>query len=269
MTTRHEDDAGDHGGTDHGGAGRPTDHRDGDEHGTASPADGDARDDADGDDDPDEAPQRERFDWRETAARLRALSAELALAPEPGARAFTAARPDGSVVRFVPPLVLPIARGQSAVDYLDALRERLGVECVVLYRAGAAALGLWHDDELVLHKVFKRYAVRGRGKAQPTHLRQKGKSRYGSRLRLQNARALLDEVGTRLRTWHRDDGPLERVYYGSPERMWSELLRAEPTPLPATVAAIRIPLHVHTPDFEELLRVRRALVRGTIEHART
>ena len=42
----------------------------------------------------------------------------------------------------------------------------------------------WRGEELVRHKVFKRYVVRGRGRAQPTHLKSKGKSRYGSRLRL-------------------------------------------------------------------------------------
>ena len=49
------------------------------------------------------------------------------------------------------------------------------------------ATRLWRDDELVAHKVVKKYVVRGRGRAQPLHLKTRGKSRYGSRLRLANA----------------------------------------------------------------------------------
>ena len=43
------------------------------------------------------------------------------------------------------------------------------------------------DGEIVHTKSIKKYVVRGRGRAQPTHLATKGKSRYGSRLRLQKA----------------------------------------------------------------------------------
>ena len=93
------------------------------------------------------------------------------------------------MVRFHPPLAVPI-EDCTATEYLQRLESfRLGLHAVLLIQAGACALGLWRDEELLEHKAFKAYVVRGRGRAQPTHLKTRGKSRYGSRLRLQNHRA--------------------------------------------------------------------------------
>lgn len=78
--------------------------------------------------------------------------------------------------------VAELVRGEDrGKGHLEALRrelcEPLGPCCVVLVRAGAFALGLWDDDELVQHKAKKRYVTRGKGKAQLTHLKTRGKSR--------------------------------------------------------------------------------------------
>lgn len=191
------------------------------------------------------------------------------------AEVFPEAAGDDSGRRFVDPsgrgrlempLVLPPVGLAARVDrYEAALADQLGRQVVFLMRAGAASMGYWDEDELVRHKVFKRYVVRGRGRAQPTHLASKGKSRYGSRLRLQNWQRLLTEVAERLRDWWDELGAPEQVYYSAPVRILPDLFAAG-LPFERKEESLRrIPMHVHQPDHQELLRVRQALCRGALE----
>src|SRR5690606_9589187 len=140
---------------------------------------------------------RQRFAWHETAAVLRELERDGArLVPVP--RGFSlvdaAGRPVGSV-RL--PAVLRVPLGAPADAVVAAAGQPLGDELVLLLRAGAAALGWWRDGELRAHKTFARYVVRGHGKAQPTWLSTRGKSRYGSRPRLQDALRLRPDENER------------------------------------------------------------------------
>lgn len=219
------------------------------------------------------------FPWPDTADHLEALLRHTPLRIERRTGSFVADPPTDQPTgqpnaqpgaqpswRFTPPLVQPIPADCSTPEaYLRGLHDTLGLQAVVLLRAGATAIGLWRDDELLAHKAFKRYVVRGNGKAQTTHLATKGKSKYGSRLRLQNARRQLEETNERLTAWTTEHGPFDRLLYAAPERLWADLLRADPPPPFDPDSARRIPLHTHTPDHRELLRVRRIIARGRIE----
>lgn len=204
----------------------------------------------------------ETFPWPETEARLRAALASGPLELDRAGRAFVRTAATASL-RLAPPLLLPI-EGRDAESYLQDGPERPGLHVVLLLQAGAAALGLWHDDELLDHKVFRRYVVRGQGKAQPTHMKTKGKSRYGSRLRLQNARRLLAEVNERLARWWHDHEP-ERLFWSCPVRLWADLHRADPSPPFAADRGIKIPRDVGVPGHRELLSVHGFLAHGRIE----
>ena len=142
----------------------------------------------------------------------------------------------------------------------------LEVQVVLLLRAGAMAFGCWRGDELLQHKAVRKYVVRGNGKSQVTHLKTRGKSRYGSRLRLQNWRSLLGETNERLASCEEQFGPFERVFYGVPVRVWSQLFQGAPSPpFPIDDARLqRLRMHVHRPDHQELLRVRRQMCSGRI-----
>lgn len=173
-------------------------------------------------------------------------------------------------------LRLPLAAmravaGEQIGDYAERLPpagEAID-ECqlVLLLRAGAMAFGCWQGSELVQHKAVRKYVVRGNGKAQGTHLKTRGKSKYGSRLRLQNWRSLLGETNERVADCERQFGPFDRVFVGIPVRVFSELFEADPKPPFARDAASlqRIPVHVHRPGYDELLRVRGLLCRGSVE----
>ena len=138
---------------------------------------------------------------------------------------------------------------------------------LLLLRAGAMAVGYWDGAELLHHKASRRYVVRGHGKAQPLHAKTRGRSRYGARLRLQNWKRLLGETTARLHAYWDELGAPDRVFVAAPVRVWADLLAAAPPPPFARGDARlqRVPMHVHRPDFAELLRVHGWLAHGRLE----
>ncbi len=206
-----------------------------------------------------------RFHWRDLPEQMAAFAERWpsAVADRRG-HAFVA--PAGAVLHL--PLVTPRAAPGATIGAHGArLDAELGTQVVLLLRAGAVALGCWVDDACVAHKALRKYVVRGHGRAQPTHLRTRGKSRYGARLRLQNWRRLLAETNARLHEFWQQFGPPARVFWSAPVRAWADLLAAEPRPPFArdAVELERLPLHVHRPDFDELRRVRTWLEHGRLE----
>ncbi len=216
-----------------------------------------------------ERPWRRRgFVWTETRSLFEACVAQRELVFEPATRAFVVAEAEGDDrhLSFVPPLVQPVTIGRETPQrYLETLADALGLHLVLLIQAGATGVGLWRDDELLAHKALKKYVVRGRGRAQPAHLKTRGKSRYGSRLRLQNAERQLVETNEKLIVWRDEFGAFDRIDYSCPVRTWPELFRvAPPPPFERRGLPTRIPLHVHIPDFAEVQRIRRLLTRGSL-----
>ncbi len=179
---------------------------------------------------------------------------------EPKRRAFVA---EGDVA-FVPPAVLRLPEEdetpESWLEHLSSPKSYV----ILLVQAGASALGWFEADECIAHKAIKRYVKRGSGRAQPAHLKTKGKSRYGSRLRLQNARRQLDETCAKIQQWYEEMGTPEQVFTSVPIRTWAELAAATP-PLPfSRRESSRIQHHVHTPNFEELVRVQNLITHGQV-----
>ncbi len=209
-----------------------------------------------------------RFRWPESRETLARLAKRGVFVGEPRGRRLLcveAAQSDAPLAIEVP-LVLPRVRdGESIAEYVARVPVRLGTEIVLLARAGAVAWGIWDDDRLVRHKVDKRYVVRGTGRAQPTHLKSKGKSRYGSRLRLMNHRALLEDTSAKLHALWREHGPADRVYVGCPVRLWAEFASAGAgLPLGFDERILRLPFDFGAPGFDELIRVRARLTTGEI-----
>ena len=207
----------------------------------------------------------ETFDWRVSAEVVeRILEDEELVLHEKGHHFVSTAELEGQPRSEVfMPEVAPVA-DRSPQTYIDEWSDELGDHLVILIQAGAAALGWWEEDELIHSKVLKAYVVRGRGRAQTIYAKTKGKSRYGSRLRLQNAQKHLIEINERLEEWWSECGDADRVFYSCPQRMWPELFSARPAPPfdQRDERLSKVPIHVHTPNTDELLRVRRKLTRG-------
>lgn len=202
------------------------------------------------------------FPWQETGDVLSEQHSEHPLELDDRRRCFQAPG-----VRVTPPLIFPIhAEIESLADYLDCLPVTPTRHLVVLLQAGAASLGLFDHGEKVTTKSDKKYVVRGRGHAQPIHLASKGKSRYGSRLRLQNARLLLDGVRTRLRDWVEEYGPPAEIFYSATVRLWTALLKHADSPTLAENGAVtKIPYDLPIPTTEVLLRTYRKMSFGRVD----
>ncbi len=176
------------------------------------------------------------------------------------------------MARLRVPLLAPrVLAGERLASYLRRLPGPPERHVVLLLQAGAMAVGYWHGDELLHHKAQRRYVVRGHGRAQPLHAKTRGKSRYGSRLRLQNWKRLLVETNERLCDYWAEYGAPERVFFAAPVRAWPELLATSPSPPFAANADClqRVPMHVHRPDFAELQRVHAWLGHGRLELPRS
>ena len=213
------------------------------------------------------SPGSRSFHWSECAERLRELDRLESLTLEPKGRWF-----ENSTHRLVPPLTCPAPQaGDSALDYLARLphpEDPLGEHLVILMQAGAVSLGRFSHGIALATRSFKRYVVRGKGRAQTTHLATRGKSRYGSRLRLQNAKALLEETNEKLRDWEAEFGPHDRLFTQVTLRLWPELFEVDPPPpFPKDVERTPIPRDLPRPTTELLLRVAKGLQYGRIEWA--
>ena len=211
----------------------------------------------------------ETFGWQDCAERLDALLSERTmLASRTGKHFVSAEEIDGNpAVEFFAPQCFPLtSETQVPQEFLEQLSEDLGEHLIVLIQAGAAALGWWRDEEAVHSKVIKAYVVRGRGRSQTLHVKTKGKSRYGSRLRLQNAQKQLVDISEKIHEWWSEGGAPDRIFYSCPQRSWPELFAARPPPPfdQRDERLVKIPMHVHVPNLEELQRVRRKLLRGRV-----
>lgn len=199
--------------------------------------------------------------WRETAERVGELRERFRLVPRDRAGRFEVRDREGTPRGE---LRLPLVLGDFALD--EEMPAELGPHWILLIQAGAAGLGVWSDEGLLRHKVIKKYVVRGKGRAQTLHVKTRGKSRYGSRLRLQNAERLLIEINEKLIAWRKELGEPDLIFTSCPVRTWPELFQREPPPPfdQRDARLVKVPLDVRVPSFEELQRVQRFLERGRI-----
>ena len=156
------------------------------------------------------------------------------------------------------PLAFPIPqKGEKLESYAQNLSSQTGNMLLVLVQAGQAALGYSTGGELQHHKVIRKYMVRAEhGKAQLTHLKTKGKSREGSRIRLAQSEQFCREIHEKIREWEVLDECSHILYNCSP-RLWSTLLeeRFGPSFEAHDPRLMSIPRDIDKPDMDELRRM--------------
>ena len=170
--------------------------------------------------------------------------------------------------RFRPPLLFPrMAAHETLAHYTPLLNDTLPDYLILLLRAnGNAALGYFEQGNLLNHKVIRKYMVRQKqGKSQIKHLKSKGKSRAGSRVRLQQTQEFAQEINQKLWDWETSDA--QRLLISSSIDIWNLLFQVEPLPPfeKRDERLRRIPYHIHTPTFEELKRVARLASMGHLQ----
>lgn len=172
---------------------------------------------------------------------------------------------------FVPPRLFPEYSPEKGLGaYVNALAQLPPEYLILLIQAGQAALGHVEDGEIVNHKVIRKYMVRAKqGKAQHKHLQAKGKSRLGSRIRLQQTEQFFEEINQKLIDWELDR--IEKIYVQSSIPLWNKMFESKiPPPFEKRDSRIRkIPKDLPTPNFEVLREVQSFLGRGELRASET
>ena len=146
-------------------------------------------------------------------------------------------------------------------DYSDEISFLPKPYLLILIQAGYASLGYFEDGELIHHKAITAYMVRKKqGKSHIKHLNSKGKSRLGSRIRLQNTVWFFEQINLKLKEWHKQSNIFDKVerigQSGSPDLWHLFYTSKEEAPFQKNDSRLRkVPLTVHSPNFEELQRV--------------
>jgi hypothetical protein len=134
---------------------------------------------------------------------------------------------------------------------------------LALIRAGQAVVGYFHQGNLVDHKVFRAYMVRQKqGKSQIKHLKTKGKSRAGSRIRLAESARFFEEVNARLQTYS-EQFPIDFWGISCGKTLWPYFFDSEVLPPFSSKQSnlIELPFHIAQASLEELEKAGKLLGR--------
>tara|TARA_B110000285_G_C14909638_1_gene507273 strand:+ start:79 stop:750 length:672 start_codon:yes stop_codon:yes gene_type:complete len=137
---------------------------------------------------------------------------------------------------------------------------------MVLVQTGSAAVGVFEGEKCIDHKVFSAYMVRKKqGKSQIKHLKTKGKSRAGSRVRLAKTLEFFENINLRL-TRYNEENEFERIAFSCSKILMPYLFKSKvSTPFDKKDERIyRIPKHLHQPTFEVMLGMQRFLNKGEL-----
>ncbi len=137
---------------------------------------------------------------------------------------------------------------------------------IVVVKSGMACVGLFKNYENIDHKVFRAYMVRKKqGKSQIKHLKTKGKSRAGSRVRLAETLLYFEEINKRLQVYfkgnsvdliiHQISDLLHPYFYGS---------KIAPPFQKKDTRLYKLPVHVNQPTYETLLKLNSYLLKAQV-----
>jgi hypothetical protein len=165
------------------------------------------------------------------------------------------------------PPVLPKMYGGCIRNLMQQMNQATLTYTIVLIQAGAAAIGYYENNELVKHKVIKKYMIRkSQGTAQIKYLKSKGKSRLGSRIRLKNSVLFFEEINETLTEWA-IGLQSETILLSLPINLMHLLFTADiPVPFEKKDPRVkRIPIDVNIPCFKELGHIHWLVSRGLLK----
>ena len=163
------------------------------------------------------------------------------------------------------PLIFPKISSGTTEDLLRQIGTFTQTYTVILVQAGVAALGYYVEGELVEHKVIRKYMVRKKqGTSQIKHLKSKGKSRLGSRIRLRNSILFFEEMNETLTKWDISSNS-ESILAAVPINLKNLLFTSNVPPPFDKKDLKKIPLDIRVPSFKELVHVNWIVSRGTLD----
>lgn len=137
---------------------------------------------------------------------------------------------------------------------------------LIMIRSGIASVGFFENYIPQHHKVFRAYMTRKKqGKSQIKHLKTKGKSRAGSRIRLQETLEFFENINNRIRE-HFDEFRIDRIGMSCSDTLIPYFYGGKvPTPFDKQDHRIfKIPKHIQNPNFKELTNINKFLMQSEI-----
>lgn len=132
---------------------------------------------------------------------------------------------------------------------------------MLLVQSGSASVGVFKGEKCLAHKVFGAYMVRKKqGKSQIKHLKTKGKSRAGSRVRLASTLEFFENINLRLQD-HFKEYEFDRIALSCSKILIPYLFGSkESTPFDKKDDRLyKIPKHLHQPNFEIMIGMQKYL----------
>ena len=103
------------------------------------------------------------------------------------------------------------------------------------------------------------------GKSQLKHLKTKGKSKLGSRIRLGNVVLFFEEINQKLLDWEIEEH-IEHIFYSASIQLWNMVFESKVAPPfeKQDPRFMKIPSDVQTPNYEELLKLNEFVKQGLL-----
>ena len=137
---------------------------------------------------------------------------------------------------------------------------------ILLIQSGSCAMGYFENGINIHHKVFRAYMVRMKqGKSQIKHLKTKGKSRAGSRVRLGETVEFFENINERLQEYFAQH-QINRIAFSCSTILIPYLFNSKvATPFDKRDERIfKIPRHIHTPIYDVMMDTHKFLLKGEL-----
>ncbi len=149
-------------------------------------------------------------------------------------------------------------KNEAVENYLERLPPLPYSYLILLIQADAAAYAFCETGEIIEHKARRAYTIRkSRGKSQQKHLRQKGKSRMGSRIRLQQTKKFYVNINNDLQKWEYEIATAKSVFYSADVRTFNAFFEENENSVIniSDTRLEKLPFDVKPPDYAEVKRV--------------
>lgn len=169
--------------------------------------------------------------------------------------------------KFRPPLPFPSFNTYMDLDeYIKKIPNSIDPYIIILIQTGSASLGYCVNGEIKKHKVITKYMKRMKqGKSQLTHLKTKGKSRAGSRIRLEQTGIFFEEINKKVIDWLNEKWT-EKIFLSCPIQLfsyWNNSYSRPPFPMKGQVLK-KIPFSVRIPNHNELKKINYRALQGEL-----
>lgn len=165
---------------------------------------------------------------------------------------------------------IPLILNEDTLQYPSELINKATSKqssMILLMQAGDAVMGLVQAETLVASRTIRKYMVRkSQGKAQYSYLKQRGKSRLGSRIRLRETEAFFAMISEQLSDWMQEF-KVDTVFLScAPPLKGAWYSANHPPPLDKQDRRWRrIPFSINRPAMYELKRIHRLLCESVLE----